>query len=66
METPDTLPDLIALLPRTVDGLINFDGQAFYTWQSEKLNSGGYSRPGSDLRERYDRMDACAPGQPDH
>lgn len=47
----------------TVSGMLETCGEDYYTWAAENLESGGYSRPGSELRKRYEALqENCADG----
>lgn len=50
-----TKQELIDRCPRTVSELIDLDGQAFYEWQSQEIESGSYSFN----RDRSDRFNRC-------
>lgn len=52
--------NILDTLPATVGAMLERHGEAFNTWQSENVQSGGYAMPGSDARDRFDRCHDAA------
>ena len=54
MKTEQTISATIDELPESVGAMLERHGESFYDWQSEQVESGGYSSH-TDRRDRYNR-----------